>query len=309
MPPPDRPRHGGASGRPGNGRNDSRQQERLAGGAGSAALLPTTRHGLPALGATQQANAAFALWSAAAYVRHAYGQRSDDDQGRVTADSKHTAPHFDAVCRIELGPAYAAAHERWKASCFAAGLLLGEVRIAQRLLIGLSEHTLWETGISLAPVYGAPVWHGSALKGLCRSFARQQMTGVFAGEHAVLDEHLVDALFGSERAAGQVQFNEAWWVPGSAPAAYGANRPFVHEVVTPHHKAFIDNRGAVPATPFDSPEPVPQLATHGRFLVALGGARVWAEHALDILQIALEMEGAGARTPEYGRGDVRRLDA
>lgn len=274
------------------------------GSAGAAAVgvpevvqAPTTRHALPQLPAGVERNAAFELTSASAYALHT---------NRGPVDSKHVAMHFDRICEIAVGPAYRAAFGRWRRHGQDAGWHLKELHVAQRLLIGLSETSLWQTGIAFMVAHGAPVLPGPALKGLARSFARRHLAGAYGD--AALDEGLIDCLFGSTAGNGQVKFHEAWWVPGSAPAAYGADRAFVREVVTPHHKKFADSAGQVPATPFDNPEPVPQLATHGRFLVALSGATVWADHAMDILQLAVEMEGAGARTPEYGRGSLERVE-
>ena len=79
------------------------------------------------------------------------------------------------------------------------------------------------------------------------------------------------------------------------------DRPLVREVVTPHHKEFLDRKGEIPATPFDGPTPVPQIAAHGEFLFAVQGPEFWADHAMDILRLALEMDGVGGRAPEYGQ--------
>ena len=72
-------------------------------------------------------------------------------------------------------------------------------------------------------------------------------------------------------------------------------------MVTPHHPGFLNRESEATATRFDAPTPVPQLAAHGKFLIAVEGEALWANHALDILSLALEMDGLGARTPEYGQ--------
>ena len=253
--------------------------------------LKTFRDELPIpLPSGTKRNAAFEFSSAAAYF----------DQ---KADSERTATHFDCVCEIAAGPLYKRAFERWK-QLWEQAEAAGDARtmplpVTQRLLIGLSNSALWETSITMNPTYGVPILPGSALKGLARHFAESHLCPPDADDLSW--PAVYKALFGHAGDSGAVEFHDAWWVSESAPQAYGKDRPFVREVVTPHHKAFLDKRGGVPATPFDNPTPIPQLATHGEFLVVAAGSPVWAAHALDILRLALEVEGIGARTPEYGR--------
>jgi CRISPR type III-B/RAMP module RAMP protein Cmr6 len=218
------------------------------------------------------------------------------------ASSEHTASHFDRICKIEAGPSYQRAYARWRdiwvQETKQQRAAVRPLRIQHRLLIGLSNPSLWDTSITLNPTYGTPVVPGSACKGVARHFARSHLQ-IEVGGRKGLAQELADALFGRHDDMGEVCFQDAWWVPGSAPSPK-SNRPFVREVVTPHHKQFLDSKGDVPATPFDSPVPIPQIAANGSFFFVVTGSAVWAEHALDILQIALEMEGIGARTPEYG---------
>lgn len=299
--------HGGRAphkgGRP-PGARDTRQHDQAPAANADAivaagALAPTTRHSLPELPAHTSPSAGFALWSAAAYVRHANGN-GDTGYGSIKEESKLTASHFDRICVCRPAAPYAKAFERWKSDGAASGREHRKLVVNERLLVGLAESSLWQTSIDIVAVYGVPRLAGSALKGLAKSFARRLLADSLGDRD--LHAGVIDALFGSTRARGAVTFHEAWWVPGSAPARYGKDRPFVREVVTPHHKGAADSNGKTPMTPFDSPTPVPQLAAHGQFLVALEGDRVWVDHAMDILQLGLEMEGAGARTPEYGRG-------
>jgi CRISPR type III-B/RAMP module RAMP protein Cmr6 len=229
---------------------------------------------------------------------------------RLKVDSEATAWHFDRVCQTVVSPdgPYAAAFARWKRSCNFSGTTARTMAFVHRALIGLSEPSLWETAISIDPVYGVPTIAGSAVKGLATHFAHDHL----CGEGAPMNVALCETLFGSTGCAGVVDFHDAWWVPESAPAprairagatqeAQARSRPFVREVVTPHHQAFLDRSKPDMATPFDKPVPVPQLAAHGSFLFAVSGPALWAEHALDIVQLALEMAGVGARTPEYGQ--------
>lgn len=267
--------------------------------------VPTARHRLPELAAPLMPSAGFILWSAAAYEGHASGG-VDHQHAPRRAESKWTARHFDGVCACQPAAAYVQSFERWKRESHQAGLMLRELLLEQRLLVGLAESSIWQTSIDIVSVYGVPRLAGSAIKGLARSFARRWLDGGL--DDVAMDADVVEALFGTPGAKGAAEFHDGWWVPGSAPRLHGTNRPLVREGVTPHHKKTLDSRGAVAATPFDNPEPVPQLAAHGRFLVAIEGAAVWADHAMDILQLALEMEGAGARTPEYGRAVLRAAE-
>ena len=226
------------------------------------------------------------------------------ENGQVSwvVDSRCTAPHFDEICVAEVPTdgAYAAAYTRWESSCAAAGAQANrKLRFVHRVLIGLSEPSLWETSICLSPVYGTPVIPGSAVKGLAEHFAREHLVSEAEG---AMSTAMLQTLFGTVDGCGVVEFQDAWWVPGSAPGVGAAKcRPLVREIVTPHHTDFLNSKGKTAATPFDDPSPVPQLAAHGEFFFAVTGPVVWAEHAMDILQLALEMAGIGARTPEYGQ--------
>lgn len=214
----------------------------------------------------------------------------------TNANSELTARHFSTVCETEV-PAdgiYVSAYKRWHATWQRASddgqASLRSLRFEHRLLINLAQPSLWESSVSLQAPYGVPSIPGSALKGLARHFAKSQL-GIPAAQ--------IDAIFGSSDSGRKVQFMDAWWVPGSAPGRH-KNRPLVREQVAPHHFDFMQSSGKVPATPFDSPVPSPQIATHGQFLFLVQGPKLWSEYALNILQVALEVEGIGARTPEYG---------
>ncbi len=228
----------------------------------------------------------------------------------TAGDSKSTAAHFSRACSIEVPEAsvYARAYERWKkhvAAIESAGKAHSrDLKLADRALIGMSDASLWATNICLRSPYGVPYVPGSACKGLAVHFARQ----------LGLSDQERNGLFESTNSAMKVDFQDAWWVPDSAPSFTGtprksdirkATQPLVREQITPHHKAFLDKKGETPATPYDSPTPIPQLATHGSFLFSVFGPKLWAEYALNILQVALETEGIGARTPEYGRVEIR----
>ena len=208
------------------------------------------------------------------------------------ANSESIAPHFSRVCEtaIALTSYYRLAFDRWKALHSRPEFQTRLLTLHHRALIGLSEPSLWQSNIALHSVYGVPLFPGSACKGLASHFAREQL--------ALADPEVL-CIFGSSAAGGKVMFHDAWWVPDSGPVS-AADKPLVREQVTPHHTEFLNTRGGTPATPFDNPTPIPQIATHGKFLFVVAGDRLMAEYAMNILQLALEMEGIGARTPEYG---------
>jgi CRISPR-associated protein Cmr6 len=212
------------------------------------------------------------------------------------ANSEHSAKHFSAVCDTPQASAslYPKAFDRWKKLWESAQksetASQRELSFMHRALINLAQPSLWESSTSFNPTYGTPVIPGSACKGLARHFAKNQLD--------IGDAHF-NGLFESNDPSKKVQFMDAWWVPNSAPGTH-KDRSWVREIVTPHHPDFMNTQGQKPATPFDSPKPSPQIAMHGRFLFVVQGPKLWADYALNILQVALETEGIGARTPEYG---------
>ena len=161
-----------------------------------------------------------------------------------------------------------------------------------RLYIGVTRTNALETGVTTSHAYGMPMIPGSAVKGLCRSVVKRKgldsaverfMFGTGAEENTGTDE------------AGGLVFHDAWWD--------GANidKPFVAEVVTPHHQEYYGSEGEVPATDFDSPIPANQIAVQGKFYFAIQGDKAWADFALKILRLGLTEVGIGGkRSSGYG---------
>jgi CRISPR-associated protein Cmr6 len=228
-------------------------------------------------------------------ARHG-GKRTKGETAKSDKAADYAAQHFNAVCDVSAPPLYAKAFGRWEKSLPDAACAKANLPLQHRLFIGISDPHLLETCITLNPVYGVPVIPGSACKGLARAMAEH---------YQLVDPRWVKRVFGdddlnaSDRTAGMVIFHDAWWVPGSAPGT-DKNRPLVREIVTPHHKEFVDTKGNTPATPFDGPVPVAQIAAHGSFLFAVEGLQILAKYALNLLTVGLQLEGIGARTPEYG---------
>lgn len=216
--------------------------------------------------------------------------------GSTDANSENSAKHFNDICNTAQPSAgiYRKAYARWEAlwdNEQKRGLASSRKHtFSNRILINLAQPSLWESNTSFNSTYGTPVFPGSACKGLAKHFAQSHLD--IAPDH-------IEALFENSSCEKKVQFMDAWWVPDSAPGK-DRDRPWVREIVTPHHPDFMNTKGATPATPFDSPKPSPQIATHGKFLFVISGPKLWADYAMNILQVALENEGIGARTPEYG---------
>lgn len=230
---------------------------------------------------------------------------------------EHIAEHFNALCALPATTAYRHAFARWQRTLGAMGAVLLQATIDIRLLIGLTQPSLWETNLYLNPLYGTPWIPGSSGKGSLRHFIERYLIAAEGDEQALSQGYVTpevfNYLFGSVNGAGLVVVHDAWWLPDSAPAAAGRHRgeayPLVRETVTPHHPDFLGSAGQKPATPFDSPQPVPQLAAHGAFLFAIAPRRpedkLWAQYAAEYLKHALRIEGIGARTPEYGRATAK----
>ncbi len=196
-----------------------------------------------------------------------------------------------------------------------------EAQVAGRLQLGTGSPTVFETQVLLHPVHGMPYLPGSTLKGALRAHLDARIEARSPALSAAGDAdkekenttalaQMMCALFGEQLDdgtgnAGALTLLDAWWIPGSG-------KPLVREVETPHHSAYYAGRADV-ASAFDSPIPVAQLATEGRFLLAIAHARAgqaWADEALDWLLAALgdpAMGGLGSKAFSAGGGRLHRV--
>jgi CRISPR-associated protein Cmr6 len=204
------------------------------------------------------------------------------------------------ACELPVAPVYSAAYARWHetvleaAHCNQAALWCGQVE--GRLFIGMGGVSPLEAAITLHHTYGTPILPGSALKGLTRAYAFEQVEG---GKRRV-DRNTFDVLFGREPAsdcdhwdggdAGYLIFNDAWWIPGSIAS------PLASEIITVHHADYYTSQGKNPATDFDSPTPNAQIAVQGSFLFSVEGVGEWAGFGMELLKAALQQWGVGAKT-------------
>lgn len=200
------------------------------------------------------------------------------------------------IAKTKPSGIYKAAFHRWKTATAgnSARFVQFQAPLLGRLYIGLSRETALETGITVHHAYGMPMIPGSALKGLARSVARSRLaqrrdaiTWMFGNEY---DVGTPDA-----QETGAVIFHDAWWVPE------GDTKPFVEEIVTPHHGDYYGSEGKQDATDFDSPIPAPQIAAQGSFLFVLEGDPAWCEIARTLLAHGLSERGVGGKTTSgYG---------
>lgn len=205
-----------------------------------------------------------------------YGQ--EPAQRRLLVDSLE-AVSPDRIYDNALG--------RWRLSLEQVGATCWEEVLASRLLTGLGDKGVFEWGIRLHHTYGMPVIPGSTVKGSVAAFARD--LGIRAGEPSA--DGLYEALFGDTDQGGAVVFHDAWWMAGP-----GCPKPFIRDVMTPHHLDYGTSNQSAPAD-WDSPTPVSFVAVRGRFLFAVESASPeLAAIARKLVHRTLSERGIGAKT-------------
>lgn len=195
------------------------------------------------------------------------------------------------IADVSTPEIYKQAFSRWQRATADSGRFCSfTLDLVNRMYIGLNRDSALETGVTVQHTYGMPMIPGSAVKGLARSCFSNWL-----GSHRDAQRHL----FGNDYDAGEfeaggVVFHDAWWVPGNI-------KPFVKEIVTPHHGDYYGSEGKLDATDFDSPIPVPQLAVQGSFHFTIEGASGWRDVAAKVLKQGLTTRGIGGkRSSGYG---------
>lgn len=206
---------------------------------------------------------------------------------------------LDRAIKIKVSDIYETAYKDWKAFVRDRGWASTEVKLVHRLFIGLGEASVLETHVALHRVYGVPYLPGSSLKGLTKHYAEALKD---EGKD-FLNREQRKWLFGALDAAGNLDFQDGWWVPEGTPLC--------PEVDTPHHMLYHANRGASLGTDTqhplasldrEDPNPVPHLAVQGRFCLSIAGEPMEALLALEILKRGLASWGLGGRVNvDYGR--------
>lgn len=200
---------------------------------------------------------------------------------------------FDQVTGLAPSPSYKLAYARRQAALQQMGAVTLEAKSLERIIVGLGDESTLETSITLLTPHGVPYLPGSALKGLASSYAHQELEGWNRSGEAY--QTLFGADSNSERQqAGCVVFQDAWPHP---------QQTRMHiDVINTHHPDYYQNGNSPPAD-WDSPVPINFLTTSGSFTVALSGpAPEWVRAAAEILRMALDEYGIGAKTNRgYGR--------
>lgn len=174
-------------------------------------------------------------------------------------------------------------------------------RLVHRIFLGGGEPSPLETNLRFHHTYGMPLIPGSSSKGAALAIARRWAEG--NPERARQMELVFGVAPDGDRdepgQKGHLVFHDAWWIPDSAAG------PLVPEIVTVHHQEYYSSKGGIPATDFDDPVPVQQLACHGAFLFAIEGPDTrWSDWAMSLLKQAATSEGLGAKTSAgYGLFD------
>lgn len=194
---------------------------------------------------------------------------------------------------IKVSDLYRRFYERWKISLEQSGAQFKQAKTLGRLAINLGAESVLETSIALHRTYGTPYIPGSALKGLASHYAMNHLETKSWGK----DSPAFKVLFGDTTSAGYVTFFDALYVPGSGHR----EKPLWPDVITVHHPDYYQGQASPPAD-WDNPTPIPFLTATGSFMLALSGPAGWVDKTFEILALALENEGIGAKTSSgYGR--------
>lgn len=230
----------------------------------------------------------------------------------------------DQVARLTSQSLYACIGPettRWLA--LTAGAKPFEMKLRSRMVVGLGAKGPIEFGITLHPVTGLPYIPGSALKGLCRSYALLTIAGLDSVRTPIeedalaqLDRELIETtryenidsalqyklVFGSQKEAGGCTFYNAV-LYRVLPILFKV------DVMTPHFVKYYTSGGNQPPDDADNPNPVTYLtiAEGTTFAFAVGrrrgfrGKSATVEQARSWLKAALQEMGIGAKTAQgYG---------
>ena len=200
---------------------------------------------------------------------------------------------IDSITELsnQVEPIYEKFYKRWVGHLNAIHADLQIAKTKGRLIVNLGADSVAEVSIALHHTYGVPYIPGTALKGLAAHYANSNMGAAWKkGTDAY------KAIFGTGKTAGYVTFHDALLIPED-----GNPKPLQKDTVTGHHQDY--NKGDnVPPADWDSPNIIPFISVHGKFLIAISGEENAKPVALEILRLALLNEGIGAKTSSgYGR--------
>ncbi|WP_169743649.1 type III-B CRISPR module RAMP protein Cmr6 [Methanolacinia paynteri] len=168
-----------------------------------------------------------------------------------------------------------------------------------RLIIGLGNENVLETGITLHHTYGTPYIPGTALKGLAAHYCNQVWGK--GDEKFKKDGEYYKAIFGTSDDSGHFIFHDAWITPESLK-----DKSLMPDVMTPHHGDYYSEKGA--PTDFDKPVPISFVSVRGMFHIVVScdvsgeNTEKWTKLVFRLLSEALENWGIGGKTSSgYGK--------
>jgi len=199
-----------------------------------------------------------------------------------------------------------AARYRWQSYIDALDAMYISMSIDWRMVVGLGGTSVFETDMTLHPLYGLPIIPGSALKGLTRAWVateKSDTTQVSGPEGKLMP--LVERILGNQpkgefQHTGSVIFFDA--------ILMNENFHLTLDIMNPHYSDYYTNKDTPPSND-QNPRPVPFLTvSQAKFLFAV--APLNEEHksdawqALQWLQEALADYGIGSKT-SAGYGYMR----
>ena len=198
------------------------------------------------------------------------------------------------VCKIEVSPIYKNFITRRNKFLEDICARSKVVTVSNRMAINLGAESVLETDIALDATFGVPYIPGSALKGLAAFYARTRLNK----EEWGVGSKAYQIVFGDSDEAGYITFFDAYYEPYT-----GFEHRALHaDIMTPHHTDYNQGKqDSVPAD-WDSPTPINFLTATGSYKIFLIGDEEWVKVVFEILELALEELGIGAKTSSgYGR--------
>lgn len=154
------------------------------------------------------------------------------------------------------------------------GIAVANFKTTWRLAIGLGTASVYETGLSLHPVYGFPMIPASSIKGVLRSWIIEEVFGKDESK-ALQNSKLFCDIFGCDKTgwykkemAGKVMFFDAYPRPGFRVEP---------EVMTPHYGEYY-TKDDVPPADWLSPVPIIFLVVSKATFTFRYGWRSWFVH-------------------------------